>query len=63
MASGEDDSRDAALTAVLYERGGGSGLITGRKAFQRPMKEDVKLLNRIQAVYLDKSITVACTPG
>ncbi|MDT3682722.1 MAG: class I fructose-bisphosphate aldolase [Trueperaceae bacterium] len=57
--SGENDFKDAALTAVLNKRGGGSGLITGRKAFQRPMKEGVKLLNLIQDVYLDESITVA----
>jgi class I fructose-bisphosphate aldolase len=58
-ASGDDDFAEAARTAVLNKRGGGSGLITGRKAFQRPMAEGVKLLNLIQDIYLDDSITVA----
>ena len=58
-ASGENDFADAARTAVINKRAGGMGLISGRKAFQRPMKEGVKLLNVIQDVYLDKSITVA----
>lgn len=58
-ASGDDDFAEAARTAVLNKRGGGSGLITGRKAFQRPMAEGVRLLNLIQDVYLDDSITVA----
>lgn len=58
-ASGENDFADAARTAVINKRAGGQGLISGRKAFQRPMKEGVKLLNTIQDVYLDKSITVA----
>jgi class I fructose-bisphosphate aldolase len=58
-ASGSNDYADAVLTAVLNKRGGGTGLISGRKAFQRPMAEGVKLLNLIQDVYLDDSITVA----
>jgi class I fructose-bisphosphate aldolase len=58
-ASGENDFHDAARTAVINKRAGGMGLISGRKAFQRPMAEGVKLLNAIQDVYLDKRITVA----
>jgi len=58
-ASGANDMEEAALTAVLNKRGGGMGLISGRKAFQRPMAEGVKLLNLIQDVYLEKEITVA----
>jgi len=58
-ASGANDMRDAAVTAVINKRAGGMGLISGRKAFQRPMAEGAKLLNTIQDVYLDKDITVA----
>jgi len=58
-ASGKNDFGDAAATAVINKRAGGTGLISGRKAFQRPMEEGVKLLNTIQDVYLDESITVA----
>ena len=58
-ASGENDFAEAAATAVINKRAGGHGLISGRKAFQRPLAEGVKLLNTIQDVYLDKSITVA----
>jgi fructose-bisphosphate aldolase, class I len=58
-ASGQDDFVDAASTAVINKRAGGMGLISGRKAFQRPMKEGVELLNLIQNIYLDKSITIA----
>ncbi len=58
-ASGKNDFQDAARTAVINKRAGGTGLISGRKAFQRPMAEGIKLLNAIQDVYLDKSITVA----
>ncbi len=58
-ASGSNDFADAAFTAVVNKRGGGMGLISGRKAFQRPMAEGVKLLNVIQDVYLDEGITVA----
>ncbi len=58
-ASGSNDFGEAAATAVINKRAGGQGLISGRKAFQRPMAEGVKLLNTIQDVYLDESITVA----
>ncbi len=58
-ASGDNDFADAARTAVINKRGGGTGLISGRKAFQRPMTEGVQLLNTIQDVYLDTDITVA----
>jgi class I fructose-bisphosphate aldolase len=58
-ASGENDFADAARTAVINKRAGGMGLISGRKAFQRPMAEGVKLLNLIQDVYLCKDVTVA----
>ncbi|MBN2496458.1 MAG: class I fructose-bisphosphate aldolase [Deltaproteobacteria bacterium] len=58
-ASGDNDFAEAARTAVINKRAGGMGLISGRKAFQRPMDEGVKLLNLIQDVYLDGSITVA----
>ena len=58
-AAGQDDFADAVRTAVINKRAGGMGLISGRKAFQRPMSEGVKLLNVIQDVYLDDSITVA----
>ncbi len=58
-ASGKNDMAEAVKTAVINKRAGGMGLISGRKAFQRPMPEGVKLLNAIQDVYLDTSITVA----
>jgi fructose-bisphosphate aldolase, class I len=58
-ASGENDFAEAAKTAVINKRAGGMGLISGRKAFQRPMKEGIKLLNTIQDVYLSKEITIA----
>lgn len=58
-AAGKNDFAEAVFTAVVNKRGGGMGLISGRKAFQRPMAEGVKLLNHIQDVYLDKSIMVA----
>lgn len=58
-ASGANDFADAAATAVVNKRAGGTGLISGRKAFQRPMEEGVKILNTIQDVYLDKNIKVA----
>lgn len=58
-ASGKDDFGQAVRTAVINKRAGGMGLISGRKAFQRPMAEGVKLLGAIQDVYLDKSITIA----
>ena len=56
---GQSDFRDAAVTAVVNKRAGGIGLISGRKAFQKPMKEGVDLLHLIQDVYLDESITIA----
>ena len=58
-ASGSNDFADAVKTAVINKRAGGMGLISGRKAFQRPIKEGVKLLNMIQDVYLDEDITLA----
>jgi class I fructose-bisphosphate aldolase len=58
-ASGKNDFGDAAVTAVINKRAGGMGLISGRKAFQRPMAEGARLLNIIQDVYLDQSIAVA----
>lgn len=58
-ASGKNDFGDAATTAVINKRAGGMGLISGRKAFQRPMDEGVKLLNTIQDVYLCDDVTVA----
>jgi fructose-bisphosphate aldolase, class I len=58
-ASGENDFAEAAKTAIINKRAGGMGLISGRKAFQRPMADGVKLLNLIQDVYLTKEITVA----
>ncbi|RJP52548.1 MAG: class I fructose-bisphosphate aldolase [Anaerolineaceae bacterium] len=58
-ASGENDFAEAAATAVINKRAGGQGLISGRKAFQRPMSDGVKILNTIQDVYLDGKITVA----
>jgi class I fructose-bisphosphate aldolase len=57
--SGKNDFADAVRTAIINKRAGGMGLISGRKAFQRPMTEGVKLLNLIQDVYLDSGITVA----
>ena len=58
-ASGKDDFAAAVRTAVINKRAGGMGLISGRKAFQRPMEEGVKLLNHIQDVYLNDEITIA----
>lgn len=58
-ASGKNDLHDATATAVINKRAGGIGLISGRKAFQKPMKDGVKLLHTIQDVYLAKEITVA----
>jgi class I fructose-bisphosphate aldolase len=57
-ASGKNDFGEAAATAVINKRAGGMGLISGRKAFQRPMAEGIQLLNVIQDVYLDPSITI-----
>ena len=58
-SKGAGDLADAVRTAVINKRGGGMGLISGRKAFQRPMTEGVELLNAIQDVYLTKEVTVA----
>jgi class I fructose-bisphosphate aldolase len=58
-ASGKNDFAEAVITAVINKRAGGTGLISGRKAFQRPMQEGVQLLNAIQDVYLCKEVTVA----
>ena len=58
-SSGDLDYAEAVKTAVINKRAGGMGLISGRKAFQRPRKEGVELLNLIQQVYLDKEITIA----
>jgi class I fructose-bisphosphate aldolase len=58
-ASGANDFEEAVTTAVINKRAGGTGLISGRKAFQRPMKEGVQLLNAIQDVYLSPEVTVA----
>src|SRR5205814_10180853 len=58
-SEGASDLAEAVRTAVINKRGGGMGLISGRKAFQRPMNEGVQLLNSIQDVYLSDEITVA----
>jgi fructose-bisphosphate aldolase, class I len=58
-SKGASDLADAVRTAVINKRAGGMGLISGRKAFQRPLKEGVEIMNAIQDVYLDKSIDVA----
>jgi len=58
-SSGATDLAEAVRTAVVNKRAGGLGLISGRKAFQRPMAEGIELLNAIQDVYLDNSITLA----
>jgi class I fructose-bisphosphate aldolase len=58
-SSGKNDLADAVRTAVINKRAGGMGLISGRKAFQRPMAEGIQLLNAIQDVYLSETVTVA----
>jgi class I fructose-bisphosphate aldolase len=58
-SKGESDLADAVKTAVINKRAGGMGLISGRKAFQRPVKEGIQLLNAIQDVYLSKEVTIA----
>ncbi|HBS29285.1 MAG TPA: class I fructose-bisphosphate aldolase [Phycisphaerales bacterium] len=58
-SKGAGDTSEAVATAVINKRAGGMGLISGRKAFQRPMKEGAALLHAIQDVYLDKSVTIA----
>jgi len=58
-SSGDGDLAEAVTTAVINKRAGGTGLISGRKAFQRSMKDGVALLNAIQDVYLSNDVTVA----
>jgi class I fructose-bisphosphate aldolase len=58
-SKGQTDLQEAVRTAVINKRGGGMGLISGRKAFQRPIEEGSALLNAIQDVYLSEEITVA----
>ena len=58
-ASGDDDLHQAVRTAVINKRAGGMGLISGRKAFQKPMADGVVLLNTIQDVYLSDEVTIA----
>ena len=58
-SSGASDLAEAVGTAVINKRAGGMGLISGRKAFQRPMNEGIELLNSIQDVYLSKEIEIA----
>jgi class I fructose-bisphosphate aldolase len=58
-ASGENDLVEAVRTAVINKRAGGMGLISGRKAFQKPMEDGVRLLHAIQDVYLSPEITIA----
>jgi len=58
-SKGATDTAEAVTTAIINKRAGGMGLISGRKAFQKPMADGIKLLNAIQDVYLDKSVTVA----
>ena len=58
-SKGASDMAEAVFTAIVNKRAGGTGLILGRKAFQRPFEDGIKLLNTIQDVYLDKSITIA----
>jgi class I fructose-bisphosphate aldolase len=57
--SGKNDLADAVRTAVINKRAGGTGLISGRKTFQRPMAEGVELFTAIQDVFLSKEVTVA----
>jgi class I fructose-bisphosphate aldolase len=58
-STGESDLTEAVKTAVINKRAGGMGLISGRKAFQRPLKEGIRLLNAIQDVYLSADVTIA----
>ena len=58
-SSGASDLAEAVKTAVINKRAGGQGLISGRKAFQRPRKEGIELLNAIQDVYLESEVTIA----
>jgi class I fructose-bisphosphate aldolase len=58
-SKGAGDMAEAVSTAIINKRAGGAGLISGRKAFQKPIAEGVALLNAIQDVYLDNTITIA----
>jgi class I fructose-bisphosphate aldolase len=58
-SAGKGDLEEAVKTAVINKRAGGMGLISGRKAFQRPMEEGVELLHAIQDVYLEQEVTIA----
>ncbi|MFT3908194.1 MAG: class I fructose-bisphosphate aldolase [Ferruginibacter sp.] len=58
-SAGDSDLKEAALTALINKRAGGTGLISGRKSFQKPMKDGVNILNTIQDIYLSKDVTVA----
>jgi class I fructose-bisphosphate aldolase len=58
-SKGASDMSEAVTTAVINKRAGGQGLISGRKAFQKPMKDGIALLNTIQDVYLSPEITIA----
>ncbi|NBR71758.1 MAG: fructose-bisphosphate aldolase, partial [Proteobacteria bacterium] len=58
-ASGKNDIAEAVKTAVINKRAGGMGLISGRKAFQKPLKDGIEILNAIQDVYLAKEIDIA----
>jgi fructose-bisphosphate aldolase, class I len=58
-AAGENDLQDAVKTAVINKRAGGMGLISGRKTFQKPLKEGVEIFRAIQNVYLCKEVTIA----
>jgi class I fructose-bisphosphate aldolase len=57
--SGKNDLADAVETAIINKRGGGMGLITGRKTFQKPLKEGIEIFHAIQDVYLSKEIAIA----
>ena len=57
--SGNDDYSQAVITAIINKRSGGMGLITGRKAFQKPMKDGIEILNLVQDIYLNKKVTIA----
>ena len=57
--SGDNDIAQAIKTAIINKRSGGMGLITGRKAFQKPMKDGIEILNSVQDIYLNKKVTIA----
>lgn len=58
-SEGKKDLKEAAITAIINKRAGGTGLISGRKSFQKPMKDGIELLNTVQDIYLEKKIDVA----